>query len=825
MSAPREVRAIFSDSPFSTFNTPEDTQVGAEEFFQDPKNFTFALPPYRLTNADVAPTPGGPFLTVFPGERGPSTLKHTPETSPSIYFLMHPAIYRLMPFVRVPAHIQRTDPGYLATIIDRAVPVFETVHRTHPHVQHTRTLMILLANINRFVLAVKALVPHRARDEWFAFVPPGGSATSSRWDTYPPLFANWLFPGTEEFLDDQPLHDALSAADHATLLRIASPTLRTLLSFLARAKVNNPWDTDRAVHLLNEAIDPRITVFQTVADEFRAGRLSPAISQRFFNTVRALINFLPPERRNDAWTHDFLPEDPDFVNLFLTASIAIPRAPHEDTLEDPYPIKDMSSFDPIWYWWRRLQEEHRPHGEGASPHPTSDPGSRAGTYSPHYVPTTPPSPSPAPSPATPPAQMGNSAVGSASFDIRQLLRSTGRDTPTPRKASAIAASPPESIEMHVDSPEMSSADAIAIAEALDDLPPRRGPPRTAARGRQAPRRGAPPVHPALASDKKGRPMIKIKSSQKSVTPPASEAYNEEGEEEKDEEEEEEEEEAPPCPAKRRRTAPALPKSKTPGKSKGKGKAQVETPALPDLSTTFPIPVRKTRGKSKKAELPAYVPPQPVPLMDTVSLAAETLASQRREPLVFDAGCANCILRDRECDHGALRSLCEHCEKGRLSHCTHNFSVVDHARAANHLEPYTRLSNECGNELITDLSAACADYELTREQLFRASARIAVASNRVSTWIRRVVTNLGVYGLPRIMEIPAALRPLWGQLLEDAEVDLSVDYRAAIQRYPFISDPRRADLPSDDDLPTLIEFLTRRAARAHQPTPPLEEESN
>ncbi|KAJ7729892.1 hypothetical protein B0H14DRAFT_3518199 [Mycena olivaceomarginata] len=228
-------------------------------------------------------------------------------------------------------------------------------------------------------------------------------------------------------------------------------------------------------------------------------------------------------------------------------------------------------------------------------------------------------------------------------------------------------------------------------------------------------------------------------------------------------------------------------------------------------------MRKTRGKSKKAELPAYVPPQPVPLMDTVSLAAETLASQHCEPLVFDAGCANCILRDRECDHGAPRSLCEHCEKGRLSHCTHNFSVVDHARAANHLEPYTRLSNERGNELITDLSAA--------QQLFRASARIAVASNRVSTWIRGVITNLGVYGLPRITEIPEALRPLWGQLLEDAEADLSVEYRAAIQRYPFISDPRRADLPSDEDLPTLIEFLTRRAARAHEPTPPPEEESN
>ncbi|KAJ7745241.1 hypothetical protein B0H14DRAFT_3514551 [Mycena olivaceomarginata] len=131
----------------------------------------------------------------------------------------------------------------------------------------------------------------------------------------------------------------------------------------------------------------------------------------------------------------------------------------------------------------------------------------------------------------------------------------------------------------------------------------------------------------------------------------------------------------------------------------------------------------------------------------------------------------------------------------------------------------------GNELITDLSAARADYELTREQLFRASARIAIASNHISTWIRGVITNLGVYGLPRITEIPEALRPLWGQLLEDAEAELSVEYRAAIQRYPFISDPRRADLPSDEDLPTLIEFLTCRTARAHQPTPPPKEELN
>jgi hypothetical protein len=60
----------------------------------------------------------------------PSQLKHTPENSPSIYFLMHPAIYHLMLFVRVPTRIPHTDPGYLATIIDRTVPVFVSVYIT-----------------------------------------------------------------------------------------------------------------------------------------------------------------------------------------------------------------------------------------------------------------------------------------------------------------------------------------------------------------------------------------------------------------------------------------------------------------------------------------------------------------------------------------------------------------------------------------------------------------------------------------------------------------------------------------------------------------------
>ncbi|KAJ7760316.1 hypothetical protein B0H14DRAFT_2634215 [Mycena olivaceomarginata] len=203
-------------------------------------------------------------------------------------------------------------------------------------------------------------------------------------------------------------------------------------------------------------------------------------------------------------------------------------------------------------------------------------------------------------------------------------------------------------------------------------------------------------------------------------------------------------------------------------------------------------------------------------MDTVRLAAESLAKEQREPTVFDAGCSNCIFRNRECEHGKPGALCDHCNKGRLSHCSHTFTVPEHLQAANYIEPYANLSNQRGNELLLDLSAARIDYELARESLFRASSRLAVASNRVGAWIREVTASLGADGLPGMAEIPEELQPLWGQLLLDSQSQLTVDYRAAIMQYPFLSDTRRTEPTSDDDLQQLLDILS---------TPPPVENSN
>ncbi|KAJ7302481.1 hypothetical protein DFH08DRAFT_977757 [Mycena albidolilacea] len=116
----------------------------------------------------------------------------------------------------------------------------------------------------------------------------------------------------QEFLEDQLLHDPLSATDHPMLQCLACPTLHALLAVFAKGKVESAEGIDHVVYLLNEATDPEITVFKNFASKFRAGRLSPEVTHGFFNTAHALIAYLPSELYNATWEHEFHPEAPDF---------------------------------------------------------------------------------------------------------------------------------------------------------------------------------------------------------------------------------------------------------------------------------------------------------------------------------------------------------------------------------------------------------------------------------------------------------------------------------------------------------------------------------
>ncbi|KAJ7722470.1 hypothetical protein B0H14DRAFT_3520321 [Mycena olivaceomarginata] len=730
-SCPPLPHSIEDIIPFIFYNTPNDSSVGTDALLDGSGNIDYQLPPYRLTDADVVPTPGRPLLTVSPSERGPSRVQVEGDSWPPFHFFSHPAIYRLMPFVRIPARIRRTDPLYLATILDRAVPVFETIQRSYA-----------------LVSAVSQIVPARVQSGWTAFLPANEPATSPTWDTYSFISSVWLFPGTEEFPMDQPLRDPLSLADHTTLLRIARPNLRVLVHFMARNRINEVNGPQMAVSLLNEALAPAYPIFQLLINEFRAGHLSPTITHIIFNSVRALIAALPSEMRDPVWLDHLLPESPDHANRVLTPRLLIPRLPHEDLSSEPYPVMDMSDYDSMWYWWRRLQDEH--------PSAVAVRDARADSTSPHYRPTTPPSPSRSSTPVSPstPAlcaglpfeARGNRGCSVNSYPSRNASRSPGYLSRGCAEQSR------------------------KLLRPMSQLPFSPRPARSTVRGRKTTRGKAPsaPSSSAANVDLRGRPLIRVRSSRKSVTPPVDEAYNEEGEEER---EDDEDEELTP-PRKRKRTD-----SRTP---KGKSKAKSGT-ARAFLS--FPLHRAQDPGQVQEGRAPP------------------SLAKEQSEPTVFDAGCSNCVFRNRDCAHGVPGTLCDHCKKGRLSHCTHTFTVPEHVQAANYIEPYARLSNQRGNELLLDFS------------------RLAVTSNRVGAWIREVTASLGADGLPGMDEIPEELQPLWGQLLLDSQAQLSIDYRAAILQYPFLSDTRRSGSTSDDELQELLDILARRAARNHQSTPP------
>ncbi|KAJ7663551.1 hypothetical protein B0H14DRAFT_2658770 [Mycena olivaceomarginata] len=235
--------------------------------------------------------------------------------------------------------------------------------------------------------------------------------------------------------------------------------------------------------------------------------------------------------------------------------------------------------------------------------------------------------------------------------------------------------------------------------------------------------------------------------------------------------------------------------------------------IPSLgSSIFPAVERKTRGKHRTNELPPY---RPVPTMDTVRLAAESLAKEQREPTVV----VRCRLFELYLSQSLIASMVNW-------GCCATTAIRDTSPTAPTPSPSrSTFKLRRGNELLLDLSVARINYKLAHESLFRASSCLAVTSNRIGAWIRKVTASLGADGLPGMAEIPEELQPLWGQLLLNSQSQLTVDYRTAIMQYPFLSDTHRTESTPDDELQQLLDILAHRAARNQQSIPPPVENSN
>ncbi|KAJ7166576.1 hypothetical protein B0H12DRAFT_1246937 [Mycena haematopus] len=376
---------------FRDFRQRSTDAFGTDLFFDNPEGFDFdSAPPYRLDAADVQWPPSRPFFTVIQEERATGDYQMSEEERKSIYFLRHPSIIRILPFLRRPRRFQRLSREYVVDLLDRAVPVFRTFVRAYPLLPHTPLQEGFIRALVLFVERVINRFPEHISEHWRVIFM---NQSHDFWTERPRMPPFFRFPWTVEFSAAHPLVPfQLHEPDHNTLVRIRSPALVRLLEVLASAPRSlAPADVDSAAQALNHGVPALLQL----ARELRSGTLSPDFAHGIFNSTRSLIQLVPEGRRNRAWVLSLPPYNEVFGRSIFPRDFVFPDGAHENRNRTPFPLWSSAAplglTDPLLEFWSQRQTEF-PSPESPpvlSPVPRITPPSRSEGVSPVYVPTSP----------------------------------------------------------------------------------------------------------------------------------------------------------------------------------------------------------------------------------------------------------------------------------------------------------------------------------------------------------------------------------------------------------------------------------------------------
>ncbi|KAJ7208478.1 hypothetical protein B0H12DRAFT_1242990 [Mycena haematopus] len=741
---------------FRDFRQRSTDAFGTDLFFDNPEGFDFdSAPPYRLDAADVQWPPSRPFFTVIQEERATGDYQMSEEERKSIYFLRHPSIIRILPFLRRPRRFQRLSREYVVDLLDRAVPVFRTFVRAYPLLPHTPLQEGFIRALVLFVERVINRFPEHISEHWRVIFM---NQSHDFWTERPRMPPFFRFPWTVEFSAAHPLVPfQLHEPDHNTLVRIRSPALVRLLEVLASAPRSlAPADVDSAAQALNHGVPALLQL----ARELRSGTLSPDFAHGIFNSTRSLIQLVPEGRRNRAWVLSLPPYNEVFGRSIFPRDFVFPDGAHENRNRTPFPLWSSAAplglTDPLLEFWSQRQTEF-PSPESPpvlSPVPRITPPSRSEGVSPVYVPTSPISSPPFGFSPVSPNTMETSALfrdDTLTDDQRlDVLRSrVASRTPGPSAdAGGESTLPSQTLEDSREDMPMPPVESTPPATQAFPSPPR----SSAAFQRIASFRDANNPWPTLrltgqesaAAVVQGRNPLAIFS----LALPCRRT-------------------ATPKRASLRPSTPFPRKSRAPSN----GESEADNDVYVDVPTNDePQPKRQKLGKKLAAPSPRArlmpTSPQSRSNLSTPRASRGNLALMREtEPTLFDVGCANCMLRNRECSHVSLGTLCPECHKGKLAACSHQFTVSEHLRTVNFLEQYTRLSDAQGNRLITAAMNARESYNLARAQVLLASTQVVAAQNALARWITARLRNLGPSGIPGADEVPEALRDDWDDMVD------------------------------------------------------------
>ncbi|KAJ6512418.1 hypothetical protein C8R45DRAFT_1087594 [Mycena sanguinolenta] len=103
------------------FSLRQSDAPALELIFEDPEHFTFTVLPYVFTTGDFINHMERPLFPVCSVEIDPIDA----QSFRSVYFLLHPGVICLLPFLRLPACANFASLEYLADLLDSAVPAFD----------------------------------------------------------------------------------------------------------------------------------------------------------------------------------------------------------------------------------------------------------------------------------------------------------------------------------------------------------------------------------------------------------------------------------------------------------------------------------------------------------------------------------------------------------------------------------------------------------------------------------------------------------------------------------------------------------------------------
>ncbi|KAJ7196594.1 hypothetical protein B0H12DRAFT_1081933 [Mycena haematopus] len=706
-----------SSSPsqhFREFSQLPSDPVGTDVFFADPSAFNYdAAPPYRLDANDIHWHASRPFFPVIQEERASGDYQMSEEERNSLYFLRHPAIIRVLPFLRRPRRLQRISREYAVDLLDRAAPIFRTFVRAYPHLPHTPLQEGVIRALVLFVQRVSSRFPDTEAEGWRSIFMEHSLEYWTGREHMPPFFR---FPWTVEFSASHPLVPfQLAELNHNALLNIRSPALERLLETLASPpRLLSSAEQDSTAQVLNRGIPCLLQL----ARELRERRVLPDFAHSVFNSTRSLIQGFPEGRRNRAWTLALPPYSENFSQSVFPRDFVFPSGPHDHQNRTPFPLWNSAATgisDPLLDCWDQYQLA-RPSPASPPPHPSAEPVSppaRTEGFSPLYIPSTPISSPPFMLSPVSPSTMETSALlhddtltedqkldalrsrvasrtpgpsadaGGESTLLSQTLEESHEDAPmllaedTP-PATQAAPSPPRSSAVN----PLANLVAYGPGERRSSRPKTK-PPRYVLPGVTVPPHRAEVV--VEAPKKRPRQASSRRSISRQATPKRASLR-------------------PSTPFPRKSRAPSngesevdidayvdVPTDEEPTPKRHKSGKKPAAPSSQDAEPRFPPTSRRGRGRSSRA--PPYEPVVPLEPFNTPRLAEEILALMRQtEPTLFDVGCANCMLRNRECSHVSLGTLCPECHKGKLAACSHQFTVSEHLRTVNFLEQYTRLSD-------------------------------------------------------------------------------------------------------------------------------------